>query len=659
MGTGFLTVSATTGGEALPVTAHVTISRPDGGVLYEADTDHNGNTGNFPLSAPDKALTLDPYYPEPAYAVCDVDISAGGFVTKHVHGVQIEDMGLSILPADMHPLDSASGAVTDEYVETEPKACILPGERMQPGPHDAVTIKAWLPSDPPAARPIRPVYIPDYITVHLGRPDNPNASNVRVRFADYVANVASHEIYSTWPNASLYANIHCIVTFALNRVYTEWYRSRGFNFDITNSTSFDMMYQHGGQVFANLKEIALNVFNVYARRIGFNNPYFTEFCNGTTATCPGLKQWGTVSLAQQGMTPLEILRYYYPNDLELVSSNNIQGVVETYPGSPLGPGSQGTSVRKMQNYLNRIRVNFPLIPLISNPNGVYGADTGDAVRTFQKTFKLTADGVIGRATWNQITFIYVGVTKLAELNGEGERIGIGLKPPASVLSEGSRGHDVLELQFILDYIGAFYDAIPVVIKDGVFGASTKNAVVAFQKAFGLPQDGVVGPSTWDKLYSVFKGIQKSAPMPPTAPPPTSVPPYPGTPLRVGSSGPDVRIIQTYLNTIRIVYPSIPQLVVDSSFGDATRRAVVAFQQQFLLTPDGIVGPVTWNKIVEIFNIVTGNTSGPATPPPFPGTLLREGSRGDSVRLMQQYLNDLRARFPSLPALTVDGDGVII
>jgi len=358
-------------------------------------------------------------------------------------------------------------------------------------------------------------------------------------------------------------------------------------------------------VYESISKLVDEVFNVYARRIGFRNPFFTQFCNGTTVTCAGLSQWGTVTLANQGKNPTQILQYYYPNDLELAESNNITGIVESYPGTVLKLGSQGDAVRRMQNYLNRIRVNFPLIPRISNPNGSFGADTQDAARTFQRTFNLTVDGIIGRATWNKINFLYVGVIRLAELDSEGERVGLSPNPPTAVLSQGAKGTNVVHLQFLLNAIAAYYESVPSVIKDSVFDSVTKNSVVEFQKAFRLMPDGIVGPQTWNKLYEVYRGIENNVSLPPAPQPDTAAPAYPGSALRVGSTGPNVRLMQTYLNTIRIVYSSIPYLVVDGIFGQGTHNAVLAFQREFVLIVDGIIGPVTWNEIVKQYKIVLG------------------------------------------------------
>jgi peptidoglycan hydrolase-like protein with peptidoglycan-binding domain len=470
--------------------------------------------------------------------------------------------------------------------------------------------------------------------------------------------VASSEIYPTWPDSSLRANIHAIVTFALNRIYTEWYKSRGYSFDITNSTRYDMAFVENRNIFQNISDIVDEIFNVYARRIGFRDPYFTEFCNGTTATCNGMSQWGTVILANQQLNPLQILRAYYPSDLELVRTNNIGGVTESYPGVPLSQGSSGNAVRIMQNYLNRIRINYSAIPSIPNPNGVFGADTAAAVRAFQRAFNLTQDGVIGRGTWYKIVQIYVGVTKLAELTSEGERIGIGENPPTSTLREGSRGPDVLQLQFILDFLSQFYNDIPPVIQDSVFGRATRNSVIAFQRKVGLTQDGIVGPATWKLLYQIYRNVEDGIgivippPEPPIMPPPS--PAYPGTPLRVGSRGESVLLMQQYLNRISSRYPSIPRLAEDGIFGSVTQRAVIEFQRLFGLTQDGIIGPITWNRIVEVNNNIEGPTVPPTTPPPYPGTPLRVGSRGNNVLLIQQYLNRVAGRYPSIPRLTEDG-----
>ena len=594
MGTGYLRVQTRTGDNVLPVAgAHVTLLDMNGVTLYETYTDAAGDTQALALPAPDKALTLDPSYTQPAYSTWIVVVEKPGFRAVRISGVEVVDTQTAILPVEMRPLPKGVSAATQDIVL--PPIGLLATDRNQVG------------DDGAGLRVLDDVVIPEYITVHLGAPTNTAARNVRVRFIDYIKNVVSSEIYPTWPQNAIIANVHAIVTFALNRVYTEWYRSRDYAFDITSSTAFDMAYREGGVVFDNISQIVDGIFNVYAHRFGFRNPFFTSFCNGTTVTCAGLAQWGTVELANMGRTPLQILRDYYTKDLQLSVSNNFSSITTSYPGTPLRVGSSGENVRKMQNFLNRIRANYPQIPLIENPNGVFGEDTAEAVRAFQNAFNLSPDGIIGRATWNKISYIYTAVTRLAELDSEGERIDIGQTPPTTTISLGDKGHLVLELQFILNAIAPYYDEIPSVIADNVFGPGTKDAVIEFQKAFGLTPDGVVGPVTWRKLYEVYHGIYDNIeiPQPPEPPPGQTGPPYPGYLLREGSTGDSVRLMQSYLNTIRAAYPNIPQLGVDGIFGPQTRAAVIAFQRQFMLAPDGIIGPVTWDYIVKQYHAVRG------------------------------------------------------
>ncbi len=360
------------------------------------------------------------------------------------------------------------------------------------------------------SRILRQVAIPNLITVHLGAP-NAAAANVQVSFPDYVKNAASSEIYPTWPDASLRANIYAIITFALNRIFTEWYRSRGYQFDITNSTAYDQAFVYGRPIYDSVSRIVDEIFNQYVRRPGQIAPYFTSFCNGTTVSCQGLSQWGTVTLANQGLTPLQILRSYYPSDVEIVETNIVTGALSSYPGTPLRTGSTGLDVQTIQTYLNRIRRNYPAIPAITDETGVFQDSTKAAVTKFQNIFSLTPDGIVGKATWYKISSIYAGITRLAELDSEGTSLGIGTVPPSSVLRQGSRGQDVITLQYLLDVISEYYPGVPAPTQDGIFGSGTRQAVIAFQQLMGLTGDGMVGPLTWDALYRTYQGIQQNFP----------------------------------------------------------------------------------------------------------------------------------------------------
>lgn len=290
-----------------------------------------------------------------------------------------------------------------------------------------------------------------------------------------------------------------------------WYRSRGYSFDITNSTAYDQAFVYGRTTYESINRIVDEIFNEYVRRQGQDAPYFTSFCNGTTTTCSGLSQWGTVTLAQRGRSPLQILRNYYPNDVEIATTNTVTGILSSYPGTPLRVGSSGLAVETIQTYLNRIRRNYPAIPQITDAAGTFGNSTRAAVAKFQSIFNLSSDGIVGKATWYKISEIYTAVTRLAELNSEGTSLGIGTVPPSSVLRQGARGEDVITLQYLLNLISEFYPSVPSVTQDGIFGNGTRQAVIAFQQIKGLTPDGVVGAGTWRELYNTYRGIQNNIP----------------------------------------------------------------------------------------------------------------------------------------------------
>lgn len=453
---------------------------------------------------------------------------------------------------------------------------------------------------------ITPV-IPEMITVHLGAPDAP-AANVTIPFADYIKNVASSEIYPTWPEEAIRANILAQISFALNRVYTEYYRSRGYDFDITNSTAYDQSFVNGREIFENISRLVDDIFNQYVTRQGSIEPLFTQYCNGTTVTCGGLSQWGTVSLAERGYTPYDILTYYYGDNINIVRNAPVEGVGESYPDRALRVGTIGNDVRLVQIRLNRISKNYPSIPKITNPNGVFDKSTEDAVKAFQNIFGLEADGVVGRGTWYQILRIYNSVKRLSELNSEGitpeEVTGVFTVPT----KEGDRGTAVRELQYFLSFISVFNDAVPAVAIDGIYGSATKNAVEAFQRDYGLPVTGEVDEATWNSIYRAYRGMLASLPEGYFG---SNIVVYGGTPLVVGSRGREVAALQEYLNYIADYYTSIPKIDVDGVFGQATASAVRAFQQLFGIDPSGIAASTTYNAIAELYDdLRSGNSASP-------------------------------------------------
>ena len=351
-------------------------------------------------------------------------------------------------------------------------------------------------------------FVPKNITVHLGAP-NANAENVTVPFVDYVKNVASSEIYPTWEPAALRANILAIVSFALNRVYTEFYRSRGYPFDITSSTAYDQYFVNGRSYFDNVSRIVDELFNDYLRRPGFVEPLAAKFCNGTTVTCAGLSQWGSQELAQQGLNSTQILRNYY-GDVEIVPDAPVRGAQQSYPGTPLRQGSRGPFVTVIQTELNRISRNYPAIPRIPEVDGIFGPKTEAAVRKFQEIFDLDVDGVVGKATWYALVRLYTAVLSLSELRSQGQQFYAVNWAYPSGLQQGARGDKVRHLQYMLSVLSEFIPQVPEVTIDGIFGPATRNAVLAAQGFLGLPQTGVVDEITWDEIYDQFAGIENTA-----------------------------------------------------------------------------------------------------------------------------------------------------
>ncbi len=504
MAIGYLQIQVRTAHEAVPLNnVQIQIQAAAGNTLYNLWTDENGDTPVVSLETKDKSFSQNPYYNGTPFISYHVLAEASGFDSLFVTDIPVFGGETAVLPVTLTPMQQIQRTpVTKEIFIGKPAVAM----------NDAVEQKGTMIDPHTEPYVLRQVVIPDPITVHLGTPGS-SASNVRVSFPDYVKNVASSEIYPTWPAAALTANIYAIITFALNRVYTEWYKARGYSFDITNSTAYDQYFVYGRPIYESISRIVDQIFNQYVRRQGQNAPYFTSFCNGTTATCQGLSQWGTVTLADQGLTPIQILRSYYPDDIEIVETNIITGIVNSYPGAPLRVGSTGLDVQTIQTYLARIRRNYPAIPSITDEAGVFGDSTKAAVVKFQNVFGLAPDGIVGRSTWYKISSLYTAIARLAELDSEGETLGIGTVPPGSTLRTGSTGPDVITLQYLLDLISEYYPEIPAPVQDGIFGSGTKQSVIAFQKAMQLDADGIVGSRTWRSLYDTYQGITQNVPSP--------------------------------------------------------------------------------------------------------------------------------------------------
>lgn len=386
--------------------ATVTISYtgdPDA-VIETLTTDNSGQTPVVELPTPPLALSLDSTAEEQPYSEYDIQVTAEGYEPVLVSGSQMLADELSLQPIRMNPL---------EATEEEERIVIIPAHTLFGNFPPKIPEDEIKPMPETGEIVLSRVVIPEYVIVHDGVPQDSTAPNYWVRYKDYIKNVASCEIYSTWPESAIYANILVILSFTLNRVYTEWYRNQGYNFTITSSTAYDQKWVYGRNIFENIDYLVDTIFANYLSRPGVRQPIFTSYCDGKRVTCSGLSQWGSKYLAEEGYSAIEIIRYYYGNDMYINSAEFISGVPSSWPGYNLTIGSSGDKVRQLQTQLNRIARNYPAIPTVT-PDGIYGPATANAIRTFQGIFNLPQTGITDYATWYEVSDIYVGVTRIAE-----------------------------------------------------------------------------------------------------------------------------------------------------------------------------------------------------------------------------------------------------
>lgn len=446
--------------------------------------------------------------------------------------------------------------------------------------------------------------IPERVRVHLGAAGS-GAQTVTVPFPDYIKNVASSEIYPTWPEEAIRANILAQISFALNRIYTEYYPAKGYDFDITNSTASDQAFVYGRDVYENISMIVDEIFNSYIVRQGNVEPLFALYCDGIRTTCDGLSQWGSVSLAEQGLDAVAILKNYFGDDIELITGAPIEDVMPSIPGRPLGLGTYGNDVAFIQTRLNRISLSYPAIPKINPVDGAFGVETDDAVRQFQRIFGLTVDGVVGRATWYKIQLVYNAVKRLSELTSEGLTFDEITTPFPDRLAVGDEGFFVYGLQYYLRWISLSNPVVPNVEFDGVFGPETENAVKAFQTLYGFAPTGIVDDDLFETMFDVYRGIIGAV----SGEVVGGAPPFPGEVLKLGSTGENVRILQEFINATAAVYPDVPTVAVTGVFDEETQNAVYAAQSLFDYPITGVVGPVLWDTLGIIYSAANGAADG--------------------------------------------------
>jgi len=386
MGTGYLRVVTSTANGNLPAKTNITISYGDES-LHVVETNISGTSEIIALDAPQLELTLNPNITDTPYSVYNIKAEADGFAPVRIHGVRVFDTITSILPINM--------ALT---WEAAPQVHYIPAHNLiDPSPNPT--------EKPPLKGPLNEIQIPEYITVHLGHPDS-DAPNIPIPFTNYIKNISSQAIYPTWPPAAIEANIYAIISLALNQIYTEWYKAQGYYFDVTKH---DQAFVEGGQTYHNIDEMVNHIFNRYITQEGSTAPLYADYSDGRHITCPGMWQWGTVDLANRGHNALEILRQYYPKDVQIVETSNVGGVEVPFPGYPLQEGMKGHYVQKLQEMLNHIHASYPEIPEINPITGIFGPETTAAIQKFKSIYEpyhAHPTGIVEKSTWHRISQIY-------------------------------------------------------------------------------------------------------------------------------------------------------------------------------------------------------------------------------------------------------------
>ena len=438
--------------------------------------------------------------------------------------------------------------------------------------------------------------IPKNITVHLGEP-NEAAENVTVSFRDYIKNVASSELYANWPIDALKANILAQINFALNRVYNEWYRSSGYNFDITSLPSYDQTYVKDREVYEKISQLVDELFNTYFTKGEQVQPLFASYCDGKEIKCDGLSQWGSVELANQGKDFKEILMYYYGDDINFVFNAPLEDRTESYPGYEIKEGIAGDMVLELKRELNRISQNYPAIPVIEEEDIFFTPDLEEAIKVFQEVFNLNVTGVVDSATWYKIKYVYNSVKKISDIYGEGISAEEATKKYPTQLKYGDVGSYINPLAYYLQAIAYFDPSIPYLdVSDNVFDENLRTMVIAFQKENNLNPNGIVNVDTWIKLKEVYNDIVDKLPLRYRQYEDLF---FPGRYLLKGMMGEDVIRLQTLLYQICVKTKSIPGVVINGMFDDLTQSSIKDLQKRFGYEETGVVNPSTWKSIVDL------------------------------------------------------------
>ena len=403
---GRLQINVTANVGLIPIqNASITISytgEPDS-MIETLTTNSSGQTEAVTLNAPPLEYSLTPNSPMP-YSEYTLTVNALGYEPVTISGVEVLPEVTAMQNIEMVPTETS---------QEESETIVIPDHTLYGDYPPKIPEDEIKPTNESGEIVLSRVVVPEYIVVHDGSPKDTTAQNYYVKYRDYIKNVASSEIYATWPAASIRANVLAIMSFTLNRVYTEWYRNKGYNFTITSSTAYDQKWIYGRNIYANVDRLVDSIFANYLSRPGVRQPIFTSYCDGKNVTCNGLSQWGSKYLGDEGYTPIEIIRYYYGSDMYINTAVAVSGVPSSWPGYNLSVGASGDKVLQIQQQLNRIAQNYPAIPRIT-ADGIYGSRTANAVRVFQSVFNLPQSGIVDYPTWYKISEVYVGVSRIAE-----------------------------------------------------------------------------------------------------------------------------------------------------------------------------------------------------------------------------------------------------
>lgn len=409
MDNGSLNVYVVDDNTGIPLTdATVRIATDDAEntTLVESPTDSLGRLSEVELPAPPLEYSMEPGDNKP-YSEYSIFVSAPGYEEVEVNGAEIFSGETAIQQISLLPVSPSEPSGAELFV--------IPDHTLWGDYPPKIPESEIKTTSDGGEIVLSRIVIPEYVVVHDGPPRDSRAKDYYVKYKDYIKNVASSEIYSTWPRATIEANVLAIQSFTLNRVYTEWYRNKGYDFTITTSTAYDHKWIPNRNIFDSISQVVDEIFQQYLARPSVEQPILTQYCDGKHVSCPQwLSQWGSKALGDQGYSAIEILKNYYGNSIYIDETTEISGIPSSYPGSPLKTGSSGEKVRQMQRQLNVIAGAYPLIPKIAE-DGVFGPDTEEAVKVFQRIFGLTQDGIVGFKTWYKISEIYVGVSRIAEL----------------------------------------------------------------------------------------------------------------------------------------------------------------------------------------------------------------------------------------------------